>query len=109
MVYDATSSVFNKRVWAPSFGLPTIETMMRSLEHRTWLGDIDVGEQFFNSPLDPYVQLFCGVDLTPYFPEEAKHKKHVWERWKRCLMGAKPSPYQAIRSMVTKSYFTYST
>ena len=100
MVYDGTSSGFNRWVWAPSFGLPTVETMLRSVEHRTWLGDIDVGEQFLNFPLDPRAQLYCGVDLTPYFPEELKDKKRIWERWTRCLMGAKPSPYQAIRSML---------
>ena len=101
MVYDCTSSGFNRWVWVPSFGLPTVETMLRSVEHRTWLGDIDVGEQFLNFPLDPKAQLYCGVDLTPYFPEEIKSgKSKVWERWTRCLMGAKPSPYQAIRSML---------
>lgn len=43
------------------------------------------------------------MNLTPYFQEETdtkKGKKHVWERWTRCLMDAKPSPYQAIRSML---------
>ena len=103
MVYDGTSSGFNRWVWAPSFGLPTVETMLRSVEHRTWLGDIDVGEQFLNFPLDVRAQLYCGVDLTPYFTEELnkdKGQKNVWERWTRCLMGVKPSPYQAIRSML---------
>lgn len=89
-VYDGTSSGFNRWVWAPSFGLPTVETMLRSVENRSWLGDIDVGEQFLNFPLDPIAQLFCGVDLTPYFLEEVNDKddkKYVWERWTRCFDG----------------------
>ena len=33
MVYDGTSSGFNDFVWAPSFGLPTIDSMLRSVDH----------------------------------------------------------------------------
>ena len=101
MVYDGTSSGFNNWVWAPSFSLPTIESMLRSVDHQTWLGDLDVGEQFLNFPLCDEAQLYCGVDLTPYFPDELKEgQTKLWERWTRCLMGAKPSPYQAIRFMI---------
>lgn len=48
MVYDGTSSRFNDHVWAPSFSLPTIDSMLRSVDHNTWLGDLDAGEQFLN-------------------------------------------------------------
>ena len=101
VVYDATSSGFNKWVWAPSFGLPTIDSMLRSVNQKSWLGDLDIAEQFLNFPLCKLAQLYAGVDLTPYFPEEKTTTDgKFWQRWTRCLMGAKPSPYQAIRSML---------
>ena len=100
MVYDGTSSGFNHWVWAPSFGLPTVESMLRAVEGRTWLGDIDIGEMFLNFPLTMIAQMYSGVDLTPYFPDELNSHARLWERWTRCLMGAKPSPYQAIRAML---------
>ena len=75
--------------------------MLRSVDHQTWLGDLDVGEQFLNFPLREEAQLYCGVDLTPYFLDDLKEGQiKLWERWTRCLMGAKPSPYQAIRFMI---------
>ena len=100
MMYDGTSSGFNRWAWAPSFGMPTIESILRSVEGRTWLGDIDIGEMFLNFPLDPKLQLYCGVDLSPYFEKDLKGKDRIWERWTRCLMGAKASPYQAIKAML---------
>ena len=102
MVYDGTSSGFNDWVWAPSLGLPTIESMLRSVDSHYWLGDVDIGEQFLNFPLHYLVQAHCGVDLTKLFPEELEglSKNKLWERWTRCLMGAKPSPYQACKSML---------
>ena len=101
MVYDGTSSGFNDWVWAPSFSLPTIESMLRSVDHQTWLGDLDVAEQFLNFQLCEEAQIYCGVDLTPYFDADLKDgQTKIWERWTRCLMGAKPSPYQAIRFML---------
>ena len=101
VVYDGTSSGFNHWVWAPSFGLPTIESMLRLVDHQTWLGDLDIGEMFLNFPLHELAQIYAGVDLTPYFPEDIeKGKGKLWLRWSRCLVGRKPSPYQSIRTML---------
>ena len=103
MVYDGTSSGFNQAVWAPSFTLPTVESLLRAVGPGTWMGDIDIGEMFLNFPLHESAQMYCGVDLTTLFPEELSHENQnqkLWERWTRCLMGAKASPYQAIRAML---------
>ena len=101
MVYDGMSSGFNDLVWAPSFGLPTIDSMLRSVDNDTWLGDLDVGEQCLNFQLCEEAQIYCGVEMTPYFKAELKQgSTKIWERWTRCFMGAKPSPYQAIRFML---------
>lgn len=56
---------------------------------------------FLNFPLHILAQAFCGVDLTFLFDEELKDgQKTLWEKWTRCLMGAKPSPYQSIKVML---------
>jgi hypothetical protein len=46
--------------------------------------------------LDIAIRPYAGVDLTPYFGENAKL---MWERWGRCLMGFTPSPYNTTQSM----------
>jgi hypothetical protein len=39
MVYDASKSDLNSSLWAPSFGLPTVDTLTRSVEPYFWMGD----------------------------------------------------------------------
>jgi len=97
-VYDATKSELNAAVWAPSFWMPTVESLVRMLDFDSWLGDVDIGEMFLNFPLDPRIRPFAGVDLTALAPaEDLADKRVLWERWSRMLMGFKPSPYVAIR------------
>ena len=50
MVYDGTKSGLNDCMWVPRFGLPTIDTHLRSVDESTYLADIDVGECFLNFP-----------------------------------------------------------
>ena len=101
VVYDGTSCGFNDTVWAPSFSLYTVNSLLRIVEPGTWMGDMDLGEMFLNFPLHPDAQVYCGVDLTHLFPEALSHpNEKLWERWTRYLMGAKSSPYQAIRAML---------
>lgn len=97
-VYDATKSGLNEAVWAPSFWLPSTDTLFRMMDFDTWLGDIDLGEMFLNFPLDPRLQPYAGVDITQFCSEEERRgRRVVWERWNRTLMGFGPSPYTAIR------------
>lgn len=101
MVYDGTSSGFNDSIWVPSFGMPVIESVLRSTATYSWMADIDVADQFLNFRLHPDAQAYCGIDMTPYFEEELKSPfQKLWERWTRCLMEAKSSPYQTIRGML---------
>jgi hypothetical protein len=96
MVYDATKCGLNELVWAPNFFIPSEESMVDSLDS-TWMADIDLGEMFLNFPLDPKGRSLVGVDLTPYFGNDDIPQ---WERWCWCLMGFKPSPYNACRSFM---------
>jgi hypothetical protein len=101
MVYDGTKSGLNDILWAPWFPLPTVESLLRSVEPGTWMADNDVGEMFLNFVLHESVQALCGVDLTKYFPDGVPEGTRVlWERWTRCAMGLRSSPYQACQGMM---------
>ena len=86
IVYDATACGLNTALWAPNFALPTIDSVLRNADSRTWFSDIDLGEMFLNYFLDEDLREFAGVDVR-----EIGGTK--WERWERTLMGFRPSPY----------------
>jgi len=92
LVYDASKSGLNSRLWSPSFHLPTVEALVRTMSSETWMGDLDLGEMFHNFPLDISLRPYCGIDTTPYFSEVRS-----WERWVRLMMGLRPSPYHSIK------------
>jgi len=98
MVYNASRSGLNDALWSPNFGLPTVETLLRGVEFGTWMGDIDLGEMFLNFCLDENLHAYCGVDLSPFCP--ASQRRTRWERWVRCLMGLKVSPYLRIKGLL---------
>ena len=101
MVYDGTSSGFNERIWVPNFGLPTCDTLLRGTEPGTWMVDLDVADMFLNFMLDELAREFIGIDLTTLFDDEMKENHFtLWERWSRCAMGLKCSPYQTIKAML---------
>ena len=100
MVYDATQSGLNDVLWAPNFGLPTVRSHMRMISFESEMADLDMGEMFLNFPLDPKIQPYAGVDLSPLAKDMGitlKQGEHLWERWNRLAMGMRPSPFMAIR------------
>jgi len=92
VVFDGTKSGLNNALWAPTFCLPTVDSILPMLEPGTWQADIDVGEMFYNFMLDPMIRPFCGVDVHPYLGESGAARL-AWVHWCRCVMGLKPSPY----------------
>eukprot|EP00978_Attheya_sp_CCMP212_P036262 scaffold163017_cov34-Attheya_sp.AAC.2 len=104
MVYDATQSGLNEALWAPNFPMPMLSSLMRMVSYETFMMDQDLGEMFLNFMLDPKIRPYAGVDLTHVAEAMGvslpKGKKRLFERWERCLMGAKPCPYNA-----TKAFF----
>ena len=64
MVYIGTSCGLNNVLWAPHFGLATVNHTLRSLLPGYHQCDMDVGEMFLNFPLHPIVRPYAGVDLT---------------------------------------------
>jgi hypothetical protein len=99
MVYDATQSGLNACLWVPSFNLPTAESFTDCLEAGSWMMDLDLGEMFLNFPLDPQLRPYCGIDLRPFFWEEAGTLT-LWEVWIRCMMGLVSSPYCTVKTLL---------
>jgi hypothetical protein len=81
MVYSGTKSGLNESMCPPWFPLPTVESLLRSVEPGTWMADNNVGDMFLNFILHQSVQALCGVDLTKDFPGEVpENTKVLWER-----------------------------
>ena len=114
IVYDFTKSGLNDHIWAPNFPLPTHEAVLRQMSHKSYLGDLDEGEQFLNFPLDPKLRPYAGVDLTPVVRLDpagfaplwsAQHSASntcargikCWKRWSVNPMGLSSSPYTTLR------------
>lgn len=95
MVYDASASGLNACLWVPTFALPSAESLMECMVSTSWMGDLDMGEQFLNFPLHPELQKFCGIDLRPYLCPDSVAT--YWLRWTRCMMGLRTSPYFAVQ------------
>jgi hypothetical protein len=66
MVYDATVSGLNDCLWVPSFVLPDTNVLTNLMDCNSWMGDLDMGEQFLNFPMHPRLQICCGIDVRPY-------------------------------------------
>jgi hypothetical protein len=99
MVYDTTKSGLNTCIWSPSFSLPSADSFTDNLESGSWMMDMGLGEMFLNFPLDEQLRPYCGIDLRPFFPEEAGEQT-LWEHWVRCMMGLRSSPYCTIKTLL---------
>jgi hypothetical protein len=109
LVYDATKCRLNECLWSPNFMLPTIDMTLHQVDEQGWFGDIDLGEMFLNFPLDVSIRQYVGVDLTELREElikmgflgkeMSKRNGRIFLRWVRCLMGLRPSPFNAMRAM----------
>ena len=82
LVYDCAHSIVNDALWAPSFALPTIEGVLHTMESDTWGVDLDLGQMSLNFMLHESLQAFCGVDMTPFFPEDLK--AGCMALWEQC-------------------------
>jgi hypothetical protein len=95
LVYDTTKSGLNQALWAPTFGMPTVENLVKGVMDYSWMGDMDISEMFLNFNLHPDLHPYCGIDLSAY--QEGEEGGLLWERWVRCMMGLKISPYVTIK------------
>jgi hypothetical protein len=68
----------------------------------TYMVDNDLGDLFFNFPLDQKLRPYAGLDLGHFLDMlEDGSSTQVWAQWDCCcLMGFKPLPYNAIKLML---------
>jgi len=88
-------SRLNKVLWAPSFPLPSVDTLTDMVEPSSWMADLDMGEQFLNFPLDVKLRPAYGIDVRPYLAPG--RKQTMWLRSERCMMGLLNSPYVLVK------------
>jgi len=101
MVYDGTKSGLNDAMWAPWFALPTVESHLWFVTRDSYLGNMDIGDMFHNFVLHEKVQELAGIDLTTFYPSElSQGVRTLWERWRRCAMGLRSSPYNTIQGVL---------
>lgn len=100
MVYDGMSSGLNDVLWVPPFPLPTVDSLLRAVHPDTWMADTNLGEMFLNFVLHESLRELAGVDVTHYCNDAETTGDTCWERWTRCAMGLKPSPYQTTQAML---------
>ena len=93
LVYDGTKSGLNDCVFAPNFYMPSIDSMLMTVDLNSWFGDNDLGEMFLNYCLHDTIQKYSGVDLTAILGSA----KTNWKTWNRMFMGFCPSPYVAVK------------
>ena len=96
IVYHAGANGLNEKVWAPSFWLPGVNSLVRMLDLTSVMEDRDIGEMFLNFELHPMVRKFAGVDVGPlgFTKEECASR---WLCWTKNLMGFGPSPFNSIK------------
>ena len=126
MVFDATKSGLNECTWVPNFWLPSPKTALRQLHPHSYMVDCDIGEMFLNFPIPISVRPFAGsrmdqiasqinkepcqhpgcslpASLCPANPQRKVLPEG--EAWTRCLFGARPSPFMAIRHFLLAEEF----
>jgi hypothetical protein len=80
-----------------------VNTMLRTVDENSFMGDMDIGEMFLNFILHESMQALCGIDLTEFFGKSDKStgkKTLLWEKRVRAAMGLKSSPYQAVQGIL---------
>ena len=94
-VFHAGANKLNDAVWVPSFGLPTVNLLLRITDLTSLMEDRDVKEMFLNFQLHPDTIKFTGIDIGPleFTFDECEVR---WVCWNRNLMGFRPSPYNSI-------------
>ena len=96
VVYDAGANGLNNCVWAPPFYLPTVDTLLRIVDHTSTMEDRDIGEMFLNFELHPNTRRFAGVDVHPLGLDRTL-TQHNWLGWTKNLMGFRSSLYNSVK------------
>jgi len=67
-VFDATASGLNDAVYAPWFHLPTVNTLLRTMDVNYYGSDVDFIKHFYNFWLHPELMPYSVVDANSILP-----------------------------------------
>jgi hypothetical protein len=73
ILFHAGANKLNDSVWALSFALPSINSLLRIVDLTTLMSDCNMGEMFLNFQLHPDTVHLTAIDLGPlgFSPVEA--------------------------------------
>ncbi len=75
-IFHTGANKLNDVVWAPSFGLPTVSSLLRMTDTESLMEDRDVEEMFLNFELHKDTIKYTGIDLGPlgFTVKECPHR-----------------------------------
>ena len=79
MVYNGTSCVLNRALWAPRFGLPIFQHTLCALLPGYLQYDMDMGEMFLNFPIQPQLRIFPGEYIAHI---QSRLDEEVWDQFR---------------------------
>jgi hypothetical protein len=95
-VFHAGANKLNNVVWIPSFGLPTVNSLLCIMDIQSLMEDRDAEEMFLNFHLHINATRYAGIDIGP-LDFTIKECPYCWVCWTQNFMGFQPSPYNSIR------------
>eukprot|EP00957_Ditylum_brightwellii_P037218 2817477-Ditylum_brightwellii.AAC.2 len=96
IAWDATNSMLNAVLWAPNVGLPTVDTVARSLNLHVWSGDLAYGEMFHNYMLHPDLIPYAGVNISTLLYSESDAT--CFHQWEQLVTGLRSSSYLSTKA-----------
>ena len=109
VVFNGTSCSLNKCLFALHFCLPTVATLLRSLDKGMYQADSNYQEMFYNVLLHRSPRLFAGVDITHIRtnkPWEAERIRQ-WERFCRNYFGQTDLPGRLLQMSIKGKQLAY--
>ncbi len=99
IIFQAEANKLNDSVWAPSFALPTVNSLLQIVNSTMLMSDHDMNKLFLKFLLHPDTVRSMAIDLGP-LKFTQKKASHWWMCWQCCLIGFKASPYNSIQMYI---------
>ncbi len=94
-VFHARANKLNDCIWAPSFSLLMVNSLLQIVGQHTLMANRDKGEMCLNFHLHSDTVWFVGIDMGSLnFASEESNQR--WMCWKCNLMGFKAPPYKLV-------------
>lgn len=81
LVLNGTSCGLNNVLWAPWFALPSVDTMLGTMDVGYWSTNNDIGKMFYNFWLHELLHNLCGIDLSKLLVDKMIPTQHVLWEW----------------------------